>query len=422
MQSLNYSGHLFLSFQPTITAYMGTFQCLAGSQVPAPPDGVEIDLTLEHCSWALDRACMDAIGRRFQSHGSRTRRMLVVNTHGEDGWREQAGVSGFFCPEHIFQPDQVFVPQDLTIEYDAIYVARLAGFKRHGLARKVDRLRVLTGGAGEATLESGLEPVADDHHGFGEELQGKSVSLDLLNKTQVCEEINRSRCGLALSAVEGAMRASTEYLLCGTPVVSTRSTGGRDVFYNKGNSIIVEDNPDAVLAGVRYWMENPPDKLRIRSDVLRQLNTCRYRYAQKVSELQSKLGGTPEVPERIFQDLFVSRDADRRRFIASGKSLDSSDLAARFSYPDKEVRFQRNPEFSILRSDDGRLLSGRENQYRLNHAAALVFGLLDGTRRVDEIIRILRTRYGKGPDLEFQIRNAIADLLDRDALRVITEP
>jgi glycosyltransferase involved in cell wall biosynthesis len=37
-----------------------------------------------------------------------------------------------------------------------------------------------------------------------------------------------------------------EYMLCGTPVVSTPSTGGRDVFFTPENSIIRDDNPKAV--------------------------------------------------------------------------------------------------------------------------------------------------------------------------------
>jgi glycosyltransferase involved in cell wall biosynthesis len=53
--------------------------------------------------------------------------------------------------------------------------------------------------------------------------------------------------GLALSEVEGACYASTEYLLCGLPVISTPSLGGRDEFYSTGNSIIAHPSANGLL-------------------------------------------------------------------------------------------------------------------------------------------------------------------------------
>ncbi|HEV2171727.1 MAG TPA: hypothetical protein VGR40_12305 [Candidatus Binatus sp.] len=57
-------------------------------------------------------------------------------------------------------------------------------------------------------------------------------------------------CGLALSAIEGACYASTEYLLCGLPVVSTESVGGRDAYYDSENAVMVAASPQDVMRGV----------------------------------------------------------------------------------------------------------------------------------------------------------------------------
>lgn len=51
-----------------------------------------------------------------------------------------------------------------------------------------------------------------------------------LPPAQVCAALNRGEVGLALSELEGACWASTEYLLCGLPVVSTPCSGGREVW------------------------------------------------------------------------------------------------------------------------------------------------------------------------------------------------
>lgn len=61
-----------------------------------------------------------------------------------------------------------------------------------------------------------------------------------LSASQVCAALNRCEVGLALSELEGPCWASTEYLLCGLPVVTTPCSGGREVWYNEGNSIVVQ--------------------------------------------------------------------------------------------------------------------------------------------------------------------------------------
>lgn len=53
-------------------------------------------------------------------------------------------------------------------------------------------------------------------------------SIDKIN-----EIYGQSRCGLILSAEEGACFAAMEYLLCGLPVVTTPNIGGRDEFFDK---------------------------------------------------------------------------------------------------------------------------------------------------------------------------------------------
>ena len=69
-----------------------------------------------------------------------------------------------------------------------------------------------------------------------------------------------------LSAMEGACFSSSEYLLCGVPVVSTKSLGGRDFWYNDYNSIICDDDEDSIAKGVEFFKNNPRDGERIRKD------------------------------------------------------------------------------------------------------------------------------------------------------------
>jgi len=75
---------------------------------------------------------------------------------------------------------------------------------------------------------------------------------------EVAKINNEGLCGLALSEIEGACYASTEYLLCGMPVISTSSLGGRHQYYDLSNSIIVDPSPEDVALGV--------SKVRARRD------------------------------------------------------------------------------------------------------------------------------------------------------------
>jgi len=61
---------------------------------------------------------------------------------------------------------------------------------------------------------------------------------------------NQSFMGGIFSNIEGACFSSSQYLLCGLPVISTRCKGGREIWYNDKNSIYCDDTPESVLACV----------------------------------------------------------------------------------------------------------------------------------------------------------------------------
>lgn len=120
--------------------------------------------------------------------------------------------------------------------FDAIYNARPNLFKRHELTAAVKNKAFLA-------------------------YQWKVVDVDLreyapmeifqdVDGSEVWKHLSMARVGLMLSEMEGACYASLEYLLCGLPVVSTPSKGGRDVYYTEANSIICEPDPAAVAEAV----------------------------------------------------------------------------------------------------------------------------------------------------------------------------
>jgi len=73
-----------------------------------------------------------------------------------------------------------------------------------------------------------------------------------LSLPEVNNIVNKSKIGIVLTEIEGASWASMEFLLCGIPVISCVSKGGRDVYYNKNNSVIF-DIPYTYASNHEYY-------------------------------------------------------------------------------------------------------------------------------------------------------------------------
>ena len=106
--------------------------------------------------------------------------------------------------------------------------------------------------------------------------------MDINDWSWICTKkyvslLNSSICGGIFSLKEGACFASSEYLLCGLPVISTQSVGGRDVFYNENNSVICENNSDSVDEAFHEILSNLSlfDKNVIRENKLNQMDFFR---------------------------------------------------------------------------------------------------------------------------------------------------
>jgi len=117
-------------------------------------------------------------------------------------------------------------------------------FKRPYLARAVPSLAYI----------KGFNIRKNDLYDYSE-LQTTFVNEQRIPKEQVMQIYNQAYCGGIFSAEEGACYSSSEYLLCGLPVVSTNGRGGRDTWFDAENSIIVEPNEFAVKKAVETWIE-----------------------------------------------------------------------------------------------------------------------------------------------------------------------
>lgn len=179
---------------------------------------------------------------------------FLCNSVNELNLMKNVGLCGDLINQNAWLDESLYSIKQTEKMFDAIYTARKAKFKRHYLANKVNNLALIAGGSRHGNNEEIILPA----HKFNNE---KQLTLE-----EVTEKINQSKVGLCLSKEEGACFSSSEYLLCGIPVVSTKSEGGRDFWYDDFNSIICEDNEESVAEAVNFFLNNKRDPEIIRSN------------------------------------------------------------------------------------------------------------------------------------------------------------
>ena len=254
----------------------------------------ETDHFLVYCGWYHSPyfakqadAMLSALGLRKEMF------YIMFNSPLEKANFLAAGFDGEVINHNAWiDEDLVMRPKQLPKVYRAIYVARRSAFKRHHLASKV----------------SGLALIAGNNHGKDvADLPPHVFINDVpMPPAAVCDMINQSNCGLILSASEGACFSSSEYLLCGIPVVSTASSGGRDIWYDEYNSIICDDNHDSVAAAVDEFNLRPRDPQVIRAGHLRLAKKMRDQFVEHLQVIFSTYGVALDA-EAYFREHFFHK-------------------------------------------------------------------------------------------------------------------
>jgi glycosyltransferase involved in cell wall biosynthesis len=244
--------------------------------------------------------------RRYPKH----RFIHCCNTTRQQEVFQQAKLDAVLCNHNCLVDENIFRPlASVPRTYDAVYDARLKSYKRHELATKIRNLALIYD----------FDPAIDDplyvdmvrrefaHAHFFNHRDPSGYSK--LSVTEVNDCLNQCRVGLCLSEVEGAMYASVQYLLSGLPVVSTKSRGGRDVFFDEDYVKIVEDNPDAVAEGVEELIGRciPADWIRQKTlDKLRDHRLTLMSLVQSIYDAERVERDFAAEWDTIFFDKLVS--------------------------------------------------------------------------------------------------------------------
>jgi glycosyltransferase involved in cell wall biosynthesis len=229
---------------------------------------------------------------------------FLGNTDRETRLMAEAGFEAITVNHNCLTNDAAFRPlADVSPIYDAVYNARLSPFKRHELAAEIERLALIFYAAdytapqfhAEHARLSALMP----HATFVNRLA--SHGCDMLNPDGVNAILAQSSTGLCLSPVEGAMRASIEYLFAGLPVVSTPSIGGRDVYFDDEYCIIADPDPRSIRDAVKALVARAVPRERVRARTLARVEADRARYIAFVQSLIDEAGGRENFADRFWK-------------------------------------------------------------------------------------------------------------------------
>lgn len=231
--------------------------------------------------------------RRYPGHEI----CFLANTPEEREAVAAPGLDALYCNGAAFLSPAVFFPiADCRKEFHAVYDAVVSPYKRHELARDVKQLALITyrkETSTRALTRSTLAALGDAAW-----LNGRpDGKLEWFDQAAVNRNLNRARVGLCLSAAEGFMYASAQYLLAGLAVVTTPSAGGRHVFYEPDYVRTVAETPAAVAAAVEEFCAAPPDPGHIRQRTLQKISGHRRRFLERIRDL---VGGRD--PEGVWND------------------------------------------------------------------------------------------------------------------------
>ena len=202
---------------------------------------------------------------------------LLANSENEVRVLSALGLRAVYCNQNAFVDETRYPLLHREKKYDAIYIARLTPFKRHLLAAQIPSLRLV----GEFAYRDSEKDYANDlltKHLKHAEWIGHVDAADIPG------EIAKAHCGLCLSAVEGAMFVSIEYLLCGIPIVNTPNIGGRDAMFPDFAVKTVPDTPEAVAEAVAEFVRKAPPPEEIRAAALEKMNAHRRVFRDLLNE------------------------------------------------------------------------------------------------------------------------------------------
>lgn len=203
---------------------------------------------------------------------------ILANTEAEKEYYEtKTDADVLFCNQNAFLDENLFTIQKVPKKYTLVINSCYNKYKNVYLANNIKNTLHI-GYFKDPPYRETVIPTFGSLANFKN--GGRSVDdYSFINKNEISKYYNSARVGGIFSTSEGACFASSEMLLCGLPVVSTKCNGGREIWYNNQNSIICKNNKKNVFNCVKLAINNIKKgkfkKETIRNNHIKQMDLHR---------------------------------------------------------------------------------------------------------------------------------------------------
>ena len=178
---------------------------------------------------------IEFLEQTLPGHLGKTQIIWLANTEDQFISFKSAGLRAIFCNHNCWLDESLFGIENCENEkiFDLVINCRPETMKNPHLAIGIDNLAVI----------KGINHNKNTYWDLAQ-LNPKYLNEVRLTVQEVNSVLNKSKVGGIFSDKEGACYSSSEFHLCGLPVLSVPSEGGRDVWYTKNNSIVFEKSSE----------------------------------------------------------------------------------------------------------------------------------------------------------------------------------
>ncbi len=172
-----------------------------------------------------------------------TQIIWMTNTEEQMHQAHAAGMKAIFCNHNCWLDENIFKIEesDEGRVYDLALNCRPETMKNPQLALGIPNLAIIKG-------------INHNKNTYWDLMQLNPAYINndkRLSVPEVVAILNKSKVGGIFSAKEGACYSSSEFHLCGLPVLSIHSEGGRDVWFTDENSIVFVASPEGLQIALR---------------------------------------------------------------------------------------------------------------------------------------------------------------------------
>ena len=241
---------------------------------------------------------IESFAKAYHRHAKKYPWLIVTvlaNEPEELTLLREYGIRSELCNQNGLLDEHSYTIHDVEKRYNAISNSRMAPYKRLELLRDVENCALITYflDPSDHDYEKRILPHAGGAQAACPNLicpQFDGTNWTRYDVNQVCETLSSSRCGVILSEEEGACFAAVEYLLCGLPVVTTKSIGGRDAMFDEDYVIWTDPTPESVAEAVKKAIALPVSPQQIRERTIAKMKKEREKYCAILNSIAREEG------------------------------------------------------------------------------------------------------------------------------------